>query len=124
DPAWHETDRLPPSSPASSVASFPSAATRESRPAIRGKLQNQNCNLPSPQASKACNLKTYLVRKIDSRSMPWQLFTDDSIASHLRAGDRSCRQIRQGRPSEQRPTRSVRLSTSRRSFGAVPREGR
>src|SRR5262249_27860888 len=79
DPAWHETDRLPPLSPASSVASFPSAATKESRPAIRGNLQNQKCKLPSPQASKACNLKTYLVRKIDSRSMPWQLFTDDPV---------------------------------------------
>jgi hypothetical protein len=32
-----------------------------------------------PQLSKACNRKTYLGRKIDSRSMAWQLFTDDSL---------------------------------------------
>jgi hypothetical protein len=46
----------------------PSTATTESRPAIRGNLQNQICKLPRPQAAKACNLKTALARKLNAWS--------------------------------------------------------
>jgi hypothetical protein len=57
---------------------IPSAATRESRPAeFEGILKIQIASFRAT-GLKACNLKTYLVRKIDSRSMPWQLFTDDA----------------------------------------------
>src|SRR5262245_4120651 len=52
----------------------PSDATKESRPAIRGKPKKQNCKLPRYQAPKAGNLKSRPARKIDSHSAAWEIF--------------------------------------------------
>src|SRR5215213_1287923 len=39
-----------------------------------------NCKPLGRQSPKACNLKTPLVRKNDSRSKAWKFFTDDEMA--------------------------------------------